>query len=566
MLMGHLQAIPAILMENANILLYIIVAQGAFGLIIRRLLRTLAPDTETLSCLSFSGGILALTLFCLLAGWMKLTPRPGAGFLLILIAGIVVLWSVPSILRNWSWHNTSLAAFFVFILGLRLVFIESLLVPPYADSLEHTRIVQDMLEPQQPAQAFYGVGADLQTYYHLGFHAVAAWLSGSFGSKPVNTILFLGQYFQAMAAFSMYPLAQIALKKRNAAWGVMLLPSLLLPMPAYASNWGKYPAIASLTGFLFCVSLLLLLCESRKKSTTWHWLLLGLAFLSTFSLHTRVAPAFLAVGLSFFVYRQLGKFVLDGRVLFFACFAIIGLIAFVDLFNNQLLAILFVCTLLLALPAFYARFKLTWALLVFVFITYIFTKIHLPAELLPARFETILDRPFVNILFFVPASFIIWIGLEGLAKFLHNMQPEVKYRIILFVILCAGLVNTLLSRNFMPSPCCIFMDENDLFVFQWMKHNLPENTLIGIAATGIPGNYLVSDGGAWIEPFTELATRKLPPNLDFVFETVHLCNTGIRYIYADGLENSFDEYSLVQAGADYLIGIGPSRVYELPCP
>jgi hypothetical protein len=109
-----------------------------------------------------------------------------------------------------------------------------------------------------------------------------------------------------------------------------------------------------------------------------------------------------------------------------------------------------------------------------------------------------------------------------------------------------------------------------------MKNNIPEDALIGIAATGKTGSLQPADGGAWVELFTGISTRKIKLfnditnhniswNIDFASEGLRLCKEGVDYFYVDGLQNSFDEYTLVKIGSKYEFGLGNIKIYHLEC-
>jgi hypothetical protein len=109
------------------------------------------------------------------------------------------------------------------------------------------------------------------------------------------------------------------------------------------------------------------------------------------------------------------------------------------------------------------------------------------------------------------------------------------------------------------------MNDDDLFAFEWMKLNLPNNTIIGIAATGKNGNLAPVDGGAWIEMLTSIPTRKLDTKKNFLGTKWNLCLENVTYLYVDNLENSFDEYNLIEAGAIRQFNLGTVSVYQLGC-
>jgi hypothetical protein len=98
-----------------------------------------------------------------------------------------------------------------------------------------------------------------------------------------------------------------------------------------------------------------------------------------------------------------------------------------------------------------------------------------------------------------------------------------------------------------------------------MENNIPKDGIIGIAALGEPGNYLPMDGGAWIEYFTGISTRRLDSKADFYYDAEAYCEDGVEYIYIDDMENSFDEYGTLEINSRHIFSLGGVKIYQLPC-
>ncbi len=77
------------------------------------------------------------------------------------------------------------------------------------------------------------------------FTALFAWLTG-LGS--VKATLIVGQVLNGLAVLVLYPLAvRIAKGNRWAGIGAVLVAGLLMPMPAFYVNWGRYAQLAGQT-------------------------------------------------------------------------------------------------------------------------------------------------------------------------------------------------------------------------------------------------------------------------------------------------------------------------------
>lgn len=567
-----LQASFRVLLENWLFFIYLFVLQFAFAALISKALTDLWEDKETVFTLAFVGGILGAVLFSLLAVLLKVQPTPLAGAAVFLVSLAVLIWQMG------FFKGVGLAKWFLvfglFILLLRLIFIQGLIVPPYADSVTHLRIVDDLLDPARAPRTFYRLAFDLRHYYHVGFHALAAWLSGATSTAPSQAVLILGQYFQTMAVLSIYPLSRILFRNSHFAWMGVVVASLLLPTPSYASNWGKYPAISSMVGIAFVFSLLSIYTIRRTRPTIPFWILTGLAILSAACLHSRsIVVILIALSMALLgprIMQVVRKNVVERKNVDYegiiATFLIALVIAFLLLVGESPAPMWLVLTVaMLSALAFYGNFTLAVAL--FSLTIFMGTGYFISAQWLslPLRFGRIFDYPFLVIFSFIPLSLLVELAMDGASRFLPSTKAPSLQRWIVILLLVLGFANIAFVQDQHPSDCCVFVDDDDLFAFGWMEENLPANTLVGIAATGQAGNFLPSDGGAWIEYFTPIPTRKLDFNLDFSKAASDLCRAGIRYLYLDDLATSFDEYELAEAGGILQFGLGDAKVYRLKC-
>ncbi|MBN1147476.1 MAG: hypothetical protein JXA78_09480, partial [Anaerolineales bacterium] len=144
--------------------------------------------------------------------------------------------------------------------------------------------------------------AELTTFtYHFGFHAQAAafhWIT----KLPMHqAILWVGQILNGLAAIFLFPLALRL--NRNPWCGVIavLIAGLLVPMPMFYVNWGRYTQLAGQAILPAAIYLSWAILEA--KSTNWRALI----------------PAWVALGgLALTHYR-----VLIFAVIFFAVFALL---------------------------------------------------------------------------------------------------------------------------------------------------------------------------------------------------------------------------------------------------
>src|SRR5262249_44580445 len=148
----------------------------------------------------------------------------------------------------------SLLFLFCLAVPLRLAFLSNLIMPQYFDSVRHYMLIQSLLGNRQPGAltSVDGLGA---SYYHLGFHFLAAFTAYLLQADITKTILVLGQMILAASPLSMFFLLKQATQSNRAAIFAVLLAGIGWTMPAYAANWGKYPAVASLALIPFVLSI-----------------------------------------------------------------------------------------------------------------------------------------------------------------------------------------------------------------------------------------------------------------------------------------------------------------------
>lgn len=562
----------SIIFQNWFFFIYLLILSGAFSIVTVWFLSDILIDRDSLAILSFLGGTLGFSLFSLGIALLKIKPSFSLGMVVIFAVLLLLVWRGRQLYTLASPTLIKFVLFFLFILLTRLIFIQGLIVPPYADSVQHLLIVQDFLNPERPPQAFYRLSLEVNRYYHFGFHALAAWLSGSTYTSPEQAILLLGQYFQTLAILGVYPLARIFTKNSFSAWTVMCIAGLLLPIPAYASNWGKYPAIASLTGISFVLSLMAICAQNRSSASKKFWWLICFAIFSTIFLHSRTIFIFTVAIVLLILFIKINLFIRqsnigEDNISNIAIMMILTLLLFVQsiFFVSEYSFPLFLLTSILVMLAFYSNFVMTSLLITLLLAMGLSLLIPIPSFFHTNQLDTIMDRPFLLIFLYLPSSLIIWYGLEGGIRLVVEHKTGFWRRNLLAGVLIIGIINVIFIQDYKPSDCCIFIKDDDLFAFEWMKQNIPKDAIVGIAATGEPNYLLPTDGGAWIEQITGIPTRKLDSTVNFAFTAQELCYENVTYFYIDDLENSFDEFDLVEAGGVYQFSLGSVRMYRLEC-
>lgn len=441
--------------------------------------------------------------------------------------------------------------FLLFLIG-KLSFLRYILLPPYDDSPEHYMVVRDFISPNGIQAAFYSLGNLSDRYYHFGFHSLAAWLISVSGLELSSAIALLGQLLLVISPLSIFFFTAAVTNDYKAASFAALLSGVGWKMPAYASNWGKYPAIAAaaimpaLFGFLY-------LCwrRSDKKPI----LLVSMLLLSVGAIffHTRVLVCLLLAVLSYGLARWISP---QRNFRFWEAIAlVVATIALMAPLWDSMVGFYcgyqcFVLGLVLLLSAYvFQTFPCLalWAMFFSIGI-YLAYRLPLPA---PLHFysRTWLDQPFVDTLFFIPLSIAGGGGLAGLLQKLKNRGAWLRGSLgILFVGLV--LLNSAISHSYYPDRCCNYVKEGDLHAIQWLGENTPEDAVIII-----PGfrsrNYMIgTDAGVWVHTLTKRNANKKPYNLAWDKPNVlqKICQSGFDYIYVYGgaMTFSFDKNALKQ--------------------
>ncbi len=459
-----------------------------------------------------------------------------------------------------TWTLAGLALLLAGLTLLRLSFLRGLSLPPYFDSVEHYQIVNDLLHPEGPPQAFYTLARITQRYYHFGFHALGAWVSSLTGASPADAILVLGQLLQALIPISLYFPLKAATRSDAAALFGVLLAGLGWRMPAFASNWGKYPALTGIATFPFGLGVALLAFSSldKKERRRLFGLALLAAALSTLA-HTRSAILLIAAAGSWFAAGKalqanrtwrIGMATAFTALLVWLARQIAGDQSLLFMLQPYLLEGLLPSLLVvLLIPYGLKHFpQATLAGLFWQLILLLSALTPSPGALERLGYLSLLDRPFVQMTLFLPLTLIGGAGLAGLKRTLR--QPSTRKwagfqkRLWPFLYLSLCLVvslNALRGYDFAPSPCCQLVTQDDLAAYAWIRENLPPEAMILIASNRTPNQTFGVDGGIWITPLTGHQTKKWPHNisLDSREALEKICATGATYVYAGGTSSRF---------------------------
>ena len=98
-------------------------------------------------------------------------------------------------------------------------------------------------------------------------------------------------------------------------------------------------------------------------------------------------------------------------------------------------------------------------------IVFLLAGLMIPAPI--AGIGTLLDRPLVEMLIFVPLSLL---GAAGVAGLVRSFKSRCAYGIAAFIAIAVA-VHALTAYSFDPSPCCTIVGNEDRVAIDWLKSN-----------------------------------------------------------------------------------------------
>jgi hypothetical protein len=185
---------------------------------------------------------------------------------------------------------------------------------------------------------------------------------------------------------------------------------------------------------------------------------------------------------------------------------------------------------------------------------------------------SLLDRPFVEMILFLPLSILGGLGLAGLEKFVQGKVSWGKYIGLLAIGII--LINTFFTYDFYPSDCCAIVGKDDVVAMDWVAKQLPVDARIGVSSTQLKvltsdasEGDVGADAGIWITPLTGRITLPLPYNSDFDDPAVWkiICENQIGYLFVGEIGYPFDNGKLISHPEWYrpLLSMPRTRVYKV---
>lgn len=451
----------------------------------------------------------------------------------------------------------------------KLQYIKGVVLPPNSDSIYHYSVIKSLLSTSSAGT--FEIFNVLHRYYHIGFHAIVATSVKCFDLPISESILVTGQIFQSLILLQAFSFTKKISTDLIAPWITMIAIGYLFQFPSYATNWGKYPAISGVAGILIVLNLFLgqlqnIQSSDRKRIFSFIFKLFPAIFFAAI-LTTKSIVILLIIAVSFiFVNKIFQENILhiDGTDLEGAkeILTIILILGNLILFPESELTGMFIFRLflyLLLIRSYFISFQTGTIASLLTILLSIMSKVSVPYGNATIQ---LIDPELFTLLITIVAGVLLGLILSIILQ--QTTKPLDKFAIA-FLIVIISLVTFVRSTGQRVDPKYIFGNDSDIYTFDWMSKNIDDHFLIGIAAQGAPGNYYPIDAGGWIEPITDLPTRKLSIDINFEKDLDQLCEDNIRYIYYDNKSGQFDPDTLLSTHPDVVWFYENAILYELNC-
>ena len=543
----------------------------------RRVFKDQLTSSETIS-LGMAGWILPVAFLSALvfAGMFLFGEIAGIVITVFAFISLIYVLFVGKQERTLFLAGSTFLAVLALFLIFQLAFLKNMLLPSYFDSAEHYRIIKYLANYSSSGSSF-----PLINYYHMGFHFINATISNIFYLGIVDTMLVFGQVILAILPFSLFFIVKRETGSNMAAAFTCLLAGIGWHMPSHLIDWGKYPALLSLLCIHFVLNIGYLLYrnnQTKSERFSLYWLL-SLGILVSVLSHTRslVVIAFMGISLLLTIWRKRPP-ILFQRFSFLLVVLLLS-VEIVAVQNSTVLSLLFGAyvsqdilttslAIILLMFSAWAFPDLTFFLLLL--LSFLIAGLFIPMiGFLGYGAMTLLDRPYVQMLLYLPLSIYSGLGLAGLYKLLlrFSFHPKLTVQLVTLSLVGFVLLNARANHAFYASDCCQIASYDDLAAIYWMDKTLSADANILVASTNMfvtslesPDALVGVDGGIWINPLISRKTTSARGILNFDEPKNHtdICKKNIDYIYIGGTTQSFNTFQLTKQTGWYRL------VFSLP--
>jgi hypothetical protein len=189
---------------------------------------------------------------------------------------------------------------------------------------------------------------------------------------------------------------------------------------------------------------------------------------------------------------------------------------------------------------------------------------------------TLLDRPYVQMLLYLPLSMFGGLGLAGLHQFIQrfSFHPRLLSKLVNLLLIGIVILNAGSNHSFYSSDCCQIASHDDLSAIHWMDNMLPREVTVLIASANLyvtslesPDTLTGVDGGIWVAPLISRKTAPMRGDVNFEQPEIHaeICKKNFGYIYVGGTSQSFNALQLDRHADWYQVAFSlpAAKVYQV---
>ena len=483
-----------------------------------------------------------------------------SGWLLwvLLLAGwtaVLTIWwrqkrSFKQMFSRWRWQHTVMMLILFVGIGVRLLAVRDINVPPWVDASRHALITAVMVENGRTLLNYQPYLPIDRFPYHFGFHTLSASLMLMGNWALERLLLFMGQFINGLLPLVIFSGTWLMARRRNASLIAAFLVTIPFFFPAYYATWGPFTQLTAMFIMPVLLALTWLMVRGAKRWRTLWWVVALLAA-GVFLVHFRVFVFYIpfAVVLFLFSWGRNGRYlfasgVLGGLLVLprilslnsqtepikslgynlpgYNDFPIGYFEAGWDRFFVWLAGILFLLVVIALLR------KRAWAWLPLIFTIWVASLFLLLAgDYLNLPSTSIVNLNSMYITLFLPLAIYLGVVLDRLWGWLQQGNDLVR---VFSYVLPGGLITAVTifgvrQQITILNPTTILVWPQDVAALDWLDENVPLNANVAVGSwLWLGETYAAADGGAWIVPLTRRSSSTPPADYNYdrdLFEKVN---------------------------------------------
>lgn len=494
----------------------------------------------------------------------------GIGLQIIFSFAICVHQKEERLLKELVRKDKRLLLLLLIVGIIAAIFINSLELPLFTDGINHFTYIDSIAHSEISPNTSQPWILSAQ-FYHYGYHLFIAQAHHLTGLPITELMLASGVGIMILFSVGMLALALTLTSNYEVALLSATLISLTSVFPSFAQNWGKYPALFSLSLMPLPVCLTVRLFRQGLKSYSKSELgVLILSVLIVIFAHWRSTILYAIAAISVYFYYQTRKKQNCQQALIIISLALLccGLIELdrldIPVLNKAWWLLVFIIAFFLLIKKRDGYSSLLLIPLLIFGLSRLASVIPLPQRWL--QFSHPIDWPFYRIGLFIPATLFLTICLEEITT--HYVVPTSRWGAFL-LLLGVSLMLFPWQKRFQPDEQYILVGSRQMDALHWIQENYTNSNVTFLIPGQVALDYIeVSDSGGWINPLTGLEVEVVPALIDFSDETQRnlLCNT-MPMIYIDHMNTQygFDDANLDLALYRLVYDREPVRIVEPIC-